>query len=118
MDTHITSIDNIVVIGDRLLLKPRAEQSQTRSGLFLPPGVSEKEKIYSGYVIKAGPGYPIGAERDEPWNPSGKEAHYIPLQAEEGDLAIYLQSHAHDIEFLGEKYVIVPHHAILLAIRE
>ncbi len=118
METHITSIDNIIVIGDRLLLKPRAEQSQTRSGLFLPPGVSEKEKIYSGYVIKAGPGYPVGTDRDEPWKPSGDKAQYIPLQAEEGDLAIYLQSHAHEIEFQDEKYVIVPHHAILLVIRE
>lgn len=119
MDTYVNSIDKIIVIGDRLLLKPRAEQTQTSSGLFLPPGVSEKEKIYSGYVVKAGPGYPIGASsEDEPWKPTGRETKYIPLQPEVGDLAIYLQQHGHEIEFDNEKYVIVPHHAVLMVIRD
>ena len=43
---------------------------------------------------------------------------YIPLQAKVGDLAIFIQSSAHEIEYEGEKYLIVPHAAILLFIRE
>ncbi|MDI6400862.1 co-chaperone GroES family protein [Balneolaceae bacterium ANBcel3] len=119
MNAYVSSLDKIIVIGDRLLLKPRAEQTQTSSGLFLPPGVSEKEKIHSGYVMKAGPGYPVGTGlEDEPWKPGGSEAKYIPLQTEVGDLAIYLQQYGNEIEFENEKYIIVPHNAVLMVIRE
>jgi co-chaperonin GroES (HSP10) len=43
---------------------------------------------------------------------------YIPLQAKEGDLAIFLRKEAFEIEFEKEKLLIVPHSAILLLIRE
>ena len=53
------SLDKINVVGDRVLVKPRKESERTDSGLYLPPGVREKEKIQYGYVVKIGPGYPI-----------------------------------------------------------
>jgi len=40
------------------------------------------------------------------------------MQAGEGDLAIFLKSRAHEIEFENEKFLIVPHAAILLLIRD
>jgi co-chaperonin GroES (HSP10) len=43
---------------------------------------------------------------------------YVPLQPKEGDLAIYIQNNAYEIEFKKEKYVIVPHSAILMLIRD
>ena len=39
-------------------------------------------------------------------------------RAEEGDLAVFLKDRAHEIEFENEKYLIVPHAAILLLIRD
>ena len=42
----------------------------------------------------------------------------VPLQAEEGDLAIFLRKEAIEIEFDREKFLIVPQSAILLLIRE
>ena len=51
--------NKIIVVGDRVLIKPEENLNKTHSGLYLPPGVSEKEKVQGGYVIKAGPGYPI-----------------------------------------------------------
>jgi co-chaperonin GroES (HSP10) len=121
----MTNIENqdlskLIVVGDRVLIKPLAQQSQTKSGLYLPPGVAEKEKIQSGYVIKVGPGYPIPAlqDIDEPWRDKQDEVKYVPLQPKEGDLAIYLQKHAYEIMFNGEKYVIVPQSAILLLVRD
>jgi len=43
---------------------------------------------------------------------------YVPLQALEGDHAIYLQKHAIEIEFNGERYIIIPHASILMLIRD
>lgn len=113
-------IDKFIVIGDRVLIKPKSPQNQTKSGLYLPPGVHEKEKIHSGYIVKAGPGYPIPSinEADEPWKDKSDEVKYVPLQVKVGDLAVYLQGSGHEIEFNGEKYVIIPHSAILLLIRD
>ncbi|HCD51581.1 MAG TPA: chaperonin [Balneolaceae bacterium] len=115
---YLNSNEKFVVVGDRVLIKPRDMETHTRSGLVLPASVKEKEEIQSGYVLKTGPGYPIpGGEADEPWKPN-QETRYLALQAEEGDLAIFLKSSAHEIEFENEKYLIVPHSAILLLIRD
>lgn len=113
-------LSRFIMVGDRVLLKPKSPQKQTKSGLYLPPNIQEKEKAVAGYVVKVGPGYPIPAiaEADEPWKAKRDQVQYVPLQPQEGDLAIYLQNSAIDIEFNGEKYIIVPHSAILLLIRD
>jgi len=113
-------LDKFIVVGDRILIKPKSADTMTKSGLYLPPGVHEREKVHTGYVLKVGPGYPIPAisEVDEPWKDRRDEVKYVPLQPREGDLAIYLQKNAWEIEFKKEKYVIVPQSAILLLIRD
>ena len=119
---HITpdnKLKKLIVIGDRLLIKPTQANERTASGLYLPPGVQEKEKVQQGYVIKAGPGYaiPIPVE-DEPWKGEEEKIKYIPLQAKEGDLAIFLLSGATEVMYEGDKYFIVPQSAILMLERE
>lgn len=113
-------LDKFIIVGDKVLIKPRLAPDKTKSGLYLPPGVHEKEKIYDGYVLKVGPGYPIPAihEIDEPWKDKSEDVKYVPLQPKPGDLAIYLQNSGWEIEFNKEKYVIIPHSAILLLIRD
>ncbi len=113
-------LQKLIVIGDRILIKPKTPQSQTRSGLFLPPGVNENEKVQIGYVLKVGPGYPIPSvnDSDEPWRNHTEEPKYVPLQPKEGDQAVYLQNSAIEIEFNKEKYIVVPHSAILLLLRD
>jgi co-chaperonin GroES (HSP10) len=112
----------LIVVGDRVLIKPKAFTGKTESGLYLPPGVADKEKVMSGYVIKLGPGHPIhlnAEHKDEVWKEnSEEEVKYLPLQAKEGDLAIFLRNGAHEIDFDGEKYCIVPQNAILLLERD
>ncbi|ULT40014.1 co-chaperone GroES family protein [Niabella defluvii] len=82
----------LIVIGDRILIKPQKPDERTASGLYLPPGVQEKEKVQQGYVIKTGPGYAIPvAVDDEPWKTDEDQVKYVPLQAREGDLAIFSQ---------------------------
>jgi len=111
----------IVVVGDRVLIKPDESKERTSFGLYLPQGVETKEKVQGGYVVKVGPGYPLpdpSAMGDEPWDTSKIEAKYLPLQAEEGDYALFLRKAAIEIEFEKEKYLIVPQAAILLLIKD
>jgi chaperonin GroES len=111
---------NLIVVGDRVLIEPDEGTDKTSSGLYLPPTVREKEKVIGGYVVKTGPGYAIHEPgvSDEPWT-SGKkkEVKYIPLQANEGDYAIFLKDSAVEIEFEGKKYLIVPNSGILALVR-
>ena len=119
MELNLKDIQKFIVVGDRVLIRPESETGKTTSGLYLPPGVSEKEKIQSGYIIKVGPGYPTMPQGDEePWKESKEPVKYIPLQAKEGDLAIFLRKEAFEIEFEKEKFLIVPQSAILLLIRD
>jgi chaperonin GroES len=113
--TSDNRLRRLLVVGDKVLIKPKSPSDRTNSGLYLPPTVTEKEQVQSGYVIKVGPGYPIPSPmEDEVWKESEEKVKYMPLQAQEGDLAIYLQRNAIDLEYDGEKYVIVPQSAILL----
>lgn len=121
MPKKVASMDRLIVVGDRVLIKPKSHPDKTRSGLFLPPGYKEKEEIQSGYVVRCGPGYPIPApiEDDiEPWKTNEEKTHYVPLQAKVGDLALFLQKGAIEIVFNQERYYIVSQHAILLLERD
>ena len=113
-------IKKFLMVGDKILIKPKNPQSQTKSGLYLPPSVQDKDKIQSGYVIKVGPGYPLPAQNEERevWESKEEEVRYLPLQAQDGDLAVYLQNAAYEISFNDEKYLIVPHAAILMLVRD
>jgi chaperonin GroES len=109
----------LIVIGDRVLIKPSTPHEKTESGLYLPPGIQEKEKVQQGYVVKTGPGYAIPMPvDDEPWKTDADLVKYVPLQAREGDLAIFLLSGATEIMYAGEKYFIVPQSAVLMLERE
>lgn len=113
-------LDKLVVVGDKVLIKPKSLSDKTSTGLYLPPGIQEKEQVRSGYVIKVGPGYPIPlpSDTDEPWKNTEDKIKYIPLQAKTGDLALFLQRDAIEVLYEGEKYFIVPQHAILLLERD
>lgn len=113
-------IEKFIMVADRLLVKPKVPQQKTKSGLYLPPGVQEKEKVQSGYVIKAGPGYPIPGITDEvePWKNNNEQVKYIPLQAREGDMVVFLQGGSYEIQFNNEKYYIIPHSALLMILRD
>jgi co-chaperonin GroES (HSP10) len=113
-------LKKLIVVGDRVLIHPSKQSDKTASGLYLPPGVQEKEKIQSGYVIKVGPGYPLPlpADEDDGWKGKDEQIKYLPLQAQEGDLAIFLQKGAIEVIYEEEKYFIVPQASILLLERE
>ena len=111
---------NIMIVGDRVMIDPDDKIDRTSAGLYLPQTVKEKEKVFSGYVVKVGPGYPVHDPTlsDEPWTAKKRQdLKFIPLQASEGDYAIFLRESSVEIEFEGKKYLIVPHSAILALVR-
>ena len=118
--TEEQDLRKFIMIGDRVLIRPKNQQGKTSSGLFLPPSVQENEKTHSGYVVNVGPGYPIPAmtDGDEPWKEKKDEVKYVPLQAKVGDLAVYLNKSGWEIEFNKEKFIILPHSSILMLIRD
>ncbi len=114
--TATNKLKNVIIVGDKVLVKPKQKNDQTKSGLYLPPTVQDNQKVYTGYVVKAGPGYPIPSpfDEDEPWKEREEQVKYIPLQAKEGDLAMFLQKASYEVTYEGEKYFIVPQSAILM----
>ena len=112
-------LKKLIIIGDRVLIRVSKPNERTSSGLYLPPGVQEKEKVQQGYIIKTGPGYAIPSPvENESWQNEEEQVKYIPLQAKEGDLAIFLLSGATEVMYEGEKYFIVPQGAILMLERD
>ena len=110
----------LIVVGDRVLILPDEGEDRTDTGLYLPQGVKEKEKVQTGTVVKTGPGYPMPNPEDlesEPWKPPKMESKYLPLQAREGDYCIFLRNSGIGVDYEGKKYIVVPHSAILVLLR-
>lgn len=119
IDLNQKDLKNFIVVGDRVLIKPKSKNEKTKAGLYLPPTVQEKEQVSSGYIIKAGPGYPIPSiHEEESWKPQTDSVKYVPLQAKEGDLAVFLNKSGYEIEINKVKYLILPQSAILLLVRD
>ena len=117
--TTENTFKKLIVIGDRVLIRLAKPNERTETGLYLPPGVQEREKVQQGYIIKTGPGYAIPMPvEDEPWKTKEEQVRYVPLQAREGDLAIFLLSGATEVLYENEKYYIVPQSAILMLERD
>ena len=117
--TKENKLKNIILIGDKVLIKPLEPSMKTTSGLYLPPGVHEKEKVQKGYVVKTGPGYLLHESgADESWKGEDEKIKYIPLQTKVGDLAIFIISMSSEIIYKNEKYFIVPQNSILMLERE
>lgn len=113
----------LIVVGDRVLIEPESGSARTRLGLFLPPTAVEKMAVQGGRVADVGPGMPVpnpSEISEEPWKIQSEESRvrYIPIEAKVGDFALFLRNAAVEIELEGTKYLIVPHGAILLLVRE
>jgi len=111
----------IIVIGDRVLIKPDLDEERTKVGLYLPQTVKDKEEVVGGTVVQTGPGIPLADPADlseEPWKRQEREMKFLPVQARPGDYALFLQKAGVEIKYQGEKYIIVPQSAILILIRE
>ena len=112
---------NLILVGDRVLIRPDEGATETPAGLVLPPSVREKERVQTGRVVAVGPGHLIpnpDYSEAEPWAEPRPLVRYLPLQAAAGDYAFYLRKEAIELEVEGEPHVVVPHGAILALARD
>ena len=111
----------LIVVGDRILVRPEKGEERTNTGLYLPQTAISSRLAQGGWVAAVGPGLPI-AEPVELYEESGHEhepvARYVPLQAQEGDYVLFLRKAAVEITFERQQYLIVPNSAILVLVRE
>ena len=112
--------NKLIMVGDRVLIKPEDPDLQTHSGLYLPASVKEKDRVQSGRIVNIGPGYltPNPNFDDEPWAAQRPAVRYLPLQAQPGDFAFFLRKEAIELSFKEDVYLILPHNAILALIRD
>ena len=111
----------IIVIGDRVLIRPDESSEKSPAGLYLPPTVREKEDVWGGIVVEVGPGLPVSepnSVEEEPWKTDTDNVRYIPSQVETGDYALFLKKASVEINVEEKKYLIVPQAAILVIIRD
>ncbi len=112
----------ILVVGDRVLIKPDKGEKKSKAGLYLPPSVIEKQEILSGVIVEVGPGTPLGNPEDnidEPWaSNDNSTVKYIPTQADIGDIALFLNKASIEIKIENDDFLIVPQSAILILIRD
>ncbi len=111
----------VLVVGDRVLIRPDTGETKSPAGLYLPPSVVEKQEVRGGTVVEVGPGIPLGSPEtsfDEPWKENTTDVKYIPTQAEIGDYALYLGKASIEIKIENKDYLIVSQSAILILIRD
>ncbi len=110
----------LLVVGDRVLIEPGEDEGRTKVGLLLPATVVEKEDVRGGRVVAMGPGQPLPPPQDdaEPWKTAQSTARYLPMQVESGDYALFFRKAAIEITFEDTRYLVVPHSAILVLVRE
>lgn len=113
-------MNELLLVGDRVLIAPDDADQQTKAGLYLPATVAEKEQVRSGRVVNVGPGYimPNPDYSGDPWATQREAVRYLPLQARPGDHAFFLRKEAIALTFEGTDYLILPHGAILALVRQ
>ena len=100
----------VLVVGDRILIRPDTGETKSPAGLYLPPSVIEKQEVRGGIVVEVGPGIPLGSPDssfNEPWKEKGSDVKYIPTQAEIGDYALFLGKASIEIKIEDKDYLIV-----------
>lgn len=111
----------LLVVGDRVLIKPETGEERTDAGLILPQTVADKNQVQTGRVVAIGPGVPMpfnDEADDEPWRQAERKPRYVPMQAQVGDLAIFLRKATVEIKYEGENFLIAPQSAILVLLRD
>jgi co-chaperonin GroES (HSP10) len=110
----------LIVVGDRVLVRPETGEERTGAGLYLPQSAISSRQAQGGWVVSVGPGVPIPepVDLDDEVFDENSEPRYMRLQAQEGDYALFLKKASIEITFEQKQYLIVPNAAILVLIRE
>ena len=111
----------LIVVGDRVLVRVEEGEERTNVGLYLPPTAVDSQAVQGGTIVATGPGLPMpspDSNTDEPWRVTSRETRFVPMQARMGDYALFFRKAAVEITFEGERYLVVPQAAILALVRD
>jgi co-chaperonin GroES (HSP10) len=112
----------LIVVGDRVLVRVEEGEERTSVGLYLPPTAIDNQAVQGGTIVTTGPGLPMPSPdslSDEPWRiPERVSARFVPMQARTGDYALFFRKAAVEITFEGDRYLVVPQAAILALVRD
>jgi len=111
----------LIVVGDRVLVRIEEGEERTNVGLYLPPTAVDNQAVQGGEIIATGPGLPMpspDSNVDEPWRVTSRETRFLPMQARRGDYALFFRKAAVEITFEGDRYLVVPQVAILALVRD
>ena len=121
MDMHQNGKE-LIVVGDRVLVRAEEGEERTNVGLYLPPTAVDNQAVQGGTIVATGPGQPLPSPDasfpDEPWKTPAHDTRYVPMQARSGDYALFFRKAAVEITFEGERFLVVPQAAILALVRE
>jgi chaperonin GroES len=111
----------LIVVGDRVLVRCEEGEERTNVGLYLPPTAVESQAVQGGTIVATGPGLPMPSPDsfgDEPWRAPERATKFLPMQAKKGDYALFFRKAAVEITFEGDRYLVVPQAAILALVRD
>lgn len=111
----------LLVVGDRVLIRMEEGEERSNHGLYLPPTAADNQAVQGGKILATGPGTPMpdmSEPGEEPWRMAAKETRFVPMQAKAGDYALFFRKAAVEISFEKERYLVVPQAAILALVRE
>jgi len=92
-------VSKIKPMGDRVLVKPMAQEGISRGGIILPD--TAKEKSQEGEVTAAGPGK------------LSDKGERIPMEVKAGDIVLYTKYGGTEIKLEGVEYMILRESDIL-----
>jgi co-chaperonin GroES (HSP10) len=112
----------LIVVGDRVLVRVEEGEERTNVGLYLPSTAVDNQAVQGGTIVATGPGLPMPSPdsiSDEPWHTSSERAtRFVPMQARTGDYALFFRKASVEITFEGDRYLVVPQAAILALVRD
>ena len=89
----------ITPIGERVLIKPKEEESRTKGGLYIPDTAKESKK--EGEVIA------VGTLKDDK-----------PMPLKKGDRILYGGYSSDDFEIDGQKYIILEYKDVVAKLEQ
>ena len=85
----------LIVVGDRVLVRVEEGEERTNVGLYLPPTAVDNQAVQGGTIVATGPGLPMPSPdsiSDEPWHTSSERpTRFVPMQARTGDYALFFR---------------------------
>lgn len=93
----------LIPIGDRIVVKPIEEASQTAGGIYIPD--ANKEKPQKGEVLSVGAGRILESGIRE------------KIEVEQGDIILFSKYGGSEVKIDGQNYIILSSKDVLVIIR-